>query len=99
MTYIGIAATLGLPALAFFCWLVCKAWRSRRRPTELSLWGVMAGLALDGLGQDIESFRHVWVLIGLVLADAARSQNSEKRFNSFGSNNQSGIEQQHDLSS
>jgi len=75
MTYIGIAATLGLPALAFFSWLVCKAWLGRRRPTELSLWGVMAGLALDGLGQDIESFRHVWVLIGLVLADAARSQN------------------------
>jgi hypothetical protein len=35
----------------------------------------MAGLALDGLGQDIESFRHLWVLIGLVLADAASSQN------------------------
>jgi len=34
----------------------------------------MAGLALDGLGQDIESFRHLWVLIGLVLADSAISE-------------------------
>jgi hypothetical protein len=32
----------------------------------------MAGLAIDGLGQDIESFRHLWILLGLVLAHAAR---------------------------
>src|SRR5215510_12448663 len=74
MTYAGIAATLGLPALAFFSWLVCFAWLRRGRLTNVVLWGAMAGLALDGLGQDIESFRHLWVLIGLVLADSAISE-------------------------
>jgi hypothetical protein len=74
MTYVGIAATLGLPALAFFTSLVYIAWISRRHPTELSLWGGMAGLAVDGLGQDVESFRHLWLLIGLVLADASSSR-------------------------
>jgi O-antigen ligase len=72
MSYAGIAGTLGLPALAFFACLLCAAWFRRLRPTELSLWGGMAGLALDGLGQDIESFRHLWILVGLVLARAAR---------------------------
>ena len=28
----------------------------------------MAGLALDALAQDIEDFRHLWVLIGLTAA-------------------------------
>jgi hypothetical protein len=75
MTFAGIAATLGLPALAFFSGAVCLAYLGRGRPTNIALWGAMVGLALDGLGQDIESFRHVWVLIGFVLAEAARSQN------------------------
>jgi hypothetical protein len=75
MTYVGIAATLGLPSLGFFAWLICIAWMSRGRPVELSLWGGMAGLAIDGLGQDIENFRHVWVLIGFVLGEAARANN------------------------
>ena len=26
-------------------------WRARRRPTDLALWGLLAGLALDGLGR------------------------------------------------
>jgi hypothetical protein len=26
---------------------------------------MMAGLGLDGLGQDVEDFRHVWVALGL----------------------------------
>jgi hypothetical protein len=76
MTYVGIAATLGLPALGSFAWLVCLVWMGRRRPAELSLWGGMAGLAFDGLGQDIENFRHLWVLIGLAIGEAARSGNS-----------------------
>ena len=31
---------------------------------------MLAALALDGLGQDVEDFRHVWVALGL--ADAGR---------------------------
>lgn len=85
MTFAGVAGTLGLPALAFLTWLVCIAWLGRRRPTELSLWGGMAGLGLDGLGQDIESFRHLWVLIGLVLANADRPQRYAIRSNSVSS--------------
>jgi len=37
---------------------------------------MLAGLALDGLGQDIEDFRHVWIALGL--ADAARARDGEE---------------------
>jgi hypothetical protein len=70
LTPLNVAATLGLPALAGLVLLVVALWRSRSRPTDLATWGMLAGLALDGLGQDIEDFRHVWVALGL--ADAGR---------------------------
>ncbi len=50
--------------------MVFCLWRARARPTDLALWGMLAGIGLDGLGQDVEDFRHVWVALGL--ADAAR---------------------------
>lgn len=68
-TPINIAATLGLPALIAFSFLIASLWRRRTRPTDLAIWGGLAGLALDGLAQDIEDFRHVWVMIGLAGAD------------------------------
>ena len=37
----------------------------RARPTILPFGVVLAGLALDGLAQDVEDFRHVWVLLGV----------------------------------
>jgi hypothetical protein len=64
-TAINIAATLGLPALISFSFLIASLWRRRLRPTDLALWGGLAGLAVDGLAQDIEDFRHLWVMIGL----------------------------------
>jgi hypothetical protein len=64
-TPINIAGTLGLPALMIFASLIAALWRRRVRPIDLALWGGMAGLALDGLAQDVEEFRHIWVLIGL----------------------------------
>jgi hypothetical protein len=77
LTLLNIAATMGLPAMLAFVSVVVLVWRNRSRPTELALWGGMAGLALDSLAADIEEFRHVWVLFGL----AARSpiEASEKR--------------------
>jgi O-Antigen ligase len=63
-TPLNIAATLGLPALIAFSLLIAHLWRSRARPIDLAIWGGLAGLALDGLAQDIEDFRHVWVMIG-----------------------------------
>jgi len=65
LTPLNIAATLGLPALISFVFLITIAWRRRLRPTDLCVWGGLAGLALDGLAQDIEDFRHLWVAIGL----------------------------------
>jgi small-conductance mechanosensitive channel len=50
--------------------LVVVLWRERRRPTSIATWTGLLGLAVDGLAQDIEHFRHVWVMIGL--ADAER---------------------------
>jgi hypothetical protein len=70
LTPLNVAATLGLPALAGLAFAVFAVWRSRARPTDLATWGMLAALALDGLGQDIEDFRHVWVAFGL--ADAGR---------------------------
>jgi len=60
-----VAATLGLPALAGLALAVWALWRARARPTDLATWGMLAGLGLDGLGQDVEDFRHVWVALGL----------------------------------
>jgi hypothetical protein len=70
LTPLNVAATLGLPALAGLAFMVFALWRARSRPTDLALWGMLAGIGLDGLGQDVEDFRHVWV--GLGLADADR---------------------------
>jgi hypothetical protein len=65
LTPLNIAATLGLPSLISFVFLITILWRRRLRPTDLYIWGGLAGLALDGLAQDIEDFRHLWVMIGL----------------------------------
>ena len=68
LTPLNVAATLGLPALGGLLLVPLALWRARRRPTDLAIWGMLAGLALDGLGQDVEDFRHLWVAFGL--ADA-----------------------------
>jgi len=70
LTPLNVAATLGLPALVGFLAVPFALWRSRGRPTDLAIWGMLAALALDGLGQDIEDFRHLWIAFGL--ADAGR---------------------------
>jgi hypothetical protein len=70
LTPLNVAATLGLPALAGILLALAALWRSRPRPTDLATWGMLAGIGLDGLGQDVEDFRHVWVALGL--ADAGR---------------------------
>ncbi len=69
LTPLNVAATLGIPALVGLLLVPLALWRARRRPTDLALWGILAGLALDGLGQDVEDFRHVWVALGLTDAD------------------------------
>jgi hypothetical protein len=72
LTPLNVAATLGLPALAALALLVAALWRARGRPSDTASWGMLAGLGLDALGQDVEDFRHVWVALGL--ADAGRRQ-------------------------
>jgi hypothetical protein len=69
-TPLNVAATLGLPALFGFVLVPCALWRSRSRPTDRATWGMLAGLALDGLGQDVEDFRHLWVAFGLAAAES-----------------------------
>ena len=70
LTPLNVAATLGLPALGALLLLVAALWRERERPTDRTTWGLLGALALDGLGQDVEDFRHVWIALGL--ADAGR---------------------------
>ncbi len=71
-TPLNVAATLGLPALGALVLLAVALWRARARPTDRTTWGLLAALALDGLGQDVEDFRHVWIALGL--ADAGRRE-------------------------
>jgi small-conductance mechanosensitive channel len=72
LTPLNVAATLGLPALAALTFLFVSLWRNRRRPTRLATWSGFAGLAIDALAQDVEHFRHVWILVGV--ADAQRQR-------------------------
>ena len=65
-TPLNVAATLGLPALLALLVMLWLLWRHRSRPTDVALWSALAGIGLDGLGQDIDHFRHVWVLLGLL---------------------------------
>jgi hypothetical protein len=65
LTPLNVAATLGVPALLALAWLVVLLWRGRRQPTDRASWGLLAGLALDGLGQDVEDFRHTWIALGM----------------------------------
>jgi O-Antigen ligase len=69
-TPVGVAATLGIPALLMLIAFLALLWRDRSRPTNRATWGGLAGLGVDGLGQDIEHFRHVWVLLGLAWAQS-----------------------------
>jgi hypothetical protein len=77
LTRLNIAATMGLPALAAAVLLLLVLWRNRRRPTPIATWSGLAGLGIDGLAQDLEHFRHVWVMIGL--ADADRKPSYSRR--------------------
>ena len=76
VTPVNVAATLGVPALGVLVLFVVMLWRRRKRPTDVATWSGLAGLAVDGLGQDIEHFRHVWVMLGL--ADASRSERADQ---------------------
>lgn len=76
-TPVNLAATLGLPALAAFAgivWSSCR--RGQARPRNAALLGGCLALLLDGLAQDVEDFRHVWVLFGLTEASRARAEPS-----------------------
>jgi hypothetical protein len=79
MTPLNIAATMGLPALGAIAFLIWVLWRNRRRPTPVATWSGIAGLGVDGLGQDIDHFRHVWVMFGLADADRASSADRNAR--------------------
>jgi hypothetical protein len=67
-TPLNVAATLGLPALAGFLLVPLAAWRARPRPTDRATWGMLAAFALEGLGHDVEDFRHLWIAFGLAAA-------------------------------
>jgi hypothetical protein len=68
LTPLNVAATLGVPALVAFFAVPLLLWRGRARPTDLAVWGALAGVGLDALAQDVEDFRHLWVLFGLAAA-------------------------------
>jgi hypothetical protein len=66
LTPLNVAATQGIPALLALSAMFWLLWRSRRRPTDVALWSALAGIALDGLVGDVDHYRHLWILIGLL---------------------------------
>ena len=74
LTPLQVAATSGLPALIALAGMIVALWRGRSRPTDIAIWSGIAGLLLDGLAQDIDHFRHVWVLIGLAAVATSRDR-------------------------
>ena len=71
LTPLNIAATTGLPALIAIIGMIVALWRGRSRPTDIAIWSGLVALMLDGLAQDIDHFRHVWLLIGLAAVHPA----------------------------
>lgn len=71
LTPLNIAGTAGLPALVLLAGMVVALWRGRSRPTDIAIWSGLAGLMIDGLAQDMEHFRHVWLLVGLAAVTTA----------------------------
>ena len=65
LTPLNIAATTGIPALLALVGMTVALWRHRVRPTDIAIWSGLIGLMLDGLAQDVDHFRHVWLMIGL----------------------------------
>jgi hypothetical protein len=70
VTLVNIAGTLGLPALIAFITMLVLLWRGQGRSRDRTIWGGLAGMALDSLAGDIEDYRHLWVLLGLAAAHA-----------------------------
>lgn len=80
LTLLNVAATMGLPALLAFVWIFVALWRRRERPmsaASVAVWSGLAGLMLDGLAQDVEDFRHLWVMFGLAGVRCRREEASE----------------------
>lgn len=71
LTPLNVAATTGPPSVVALTALIVLLWRRRRRPTDPAVWGALLGLAIDGLGQDVEHFRHIWLMLGIADADRA----------------------------
>jgi len=61
---------MGVPSLATFVALLVILWRARGHPINVALWSGMAAMLPDGLTQDIEDFRHRWVMVRLIDAES-----------------------------
>jgi hypothetical protein len=74
LTPLNVAGTAGVPALLALVGMAVALWRGRSRPTDIAIWSGLAGVMIDGLAQDIEHFRHVWLLIGLAAVASGRER-------------------------
>jgi hypothetical protein len=63
------AAPKGMPALAAFASILFFVWLQRDRTLNQAIWIGLAAIALYAYTTDVEDFRHLWVMIGLVDAD------------------------------
>jgi hypothetical protein len=78
-TPLNVAATTGLPALLALFAMVVALRRRGIAPEDRALWAGLAALAVDGLAQDVEHFRHVWLVLGLAGAATIGSRRRAPR--------------------
>src|SRR6185503_2044666 len=67
-TPLDVAATMGLPALFAFAALPIVLRRRASVARARAEWSALLAIGVDALASDVEDFRHVWLLFGLVAA-------------------------------
>lgn len=70
VTALNVAGRIGVPGLVAFVLTLVLTWRRARRSvgdaTGSALLAGGAAMGLDSLSMDIENFRHLWLLLGLL---------------------------------
>jgi O-antigen ligase len=85
-TYLSYAAELGVPGLVAFLWLlgavVRDSWRLTRSMgtrTARALFGFLVATAVQGLVNNVDQFRSLWIAVGMVAALELRERAAAAR--------------------
>ena len=80
-TYLSVAAELGVPGLLVFLWLLGAVVRDSRRVRVATgsriprvLFGFLVATAVQGLVNNVDQFRSLWIAAGMVAALTLRER-------------------------